>query len=377
MLDLGCGRQGTLGLAWGPMRPAARTLRFCLLAVLLPGRAYAQPTPTDARSTSVALLNEARDLAGAGNATEACRKYAESYSLDAQLDALLPLADCFEQKGKLASAYIAFLDAVDVAQRASDPRGVAADERAKKLRPRLSYLTIDVAQERRLPALSIEHDGFRLGSSGWGVPIPVDPGSHVIAVNAFGYRGWQTTVDIQGEGEAPYVEVPLLEKSSEVEAASPVAPNAIVAPVEPVAAPPAPPAPGPRAKRAKPARKARSGLGRGRSAALVAGGVGVVSLGFGFYFLAKTNSTLSERDGICPSGKGCEPGTNAHLGQLTLQARNQRSAEIGFFALAAAGAAIGAGLWLTSGHHDHPDRAAYLMPVVGPSGGGLMLGGSL
>ena len=84
-----------------------------LSSLLLAASASAQ-TPVDSRAASVAALTEAKRLAAAGNAAEACAKYGESYSLDAQLDALLPLADCFEQSGKLASAYNAFRDAVEV-----------------------------------------------------------------------------------------------------------------------------------------------------------------------------------------------------------------------------------------------------------------------
>jgi hypothetical protein len=365
-----------------PMKPAAQALRLGWLAFLLPGLAFAQ-TPTDARSASVALLNEAKGLAGAGKTAEACAKYAESYSLDAQLDALLPLADCFEQSGKLASAHAAFLDAVEVAQRASDQRWLVADERAKRLRPRLSYLTIDVPQERRLPALSIARDGFRLGSSGWGVPIPIDPGGHVIVVSAYGYRTWQTSVEVRGEGAAPFVEVPLLETASGPEGVRGVAQSAAVEPATPMAtaAPPvvaAAPAPAPHAPARAPAKPpAPSGVARGHVAALVAGGVSVASLGLGFYFLARKQTTLSERDGICPSAKDCAPGTNAHLGRLTVQARNERSGEIACFAAGAAFAAFGAGLWLTAGKPSHSDTAAYVAPVIAPTGGGLMLGGRL
>ncbi len=359
-----------------------RSLRLASLGLLLPRLAFAEPRPTDARSASVALLDEAKRLAAAGKTADACAKYAASYSLDAQLDALLPLADCLEQGGKLASAYAAFHDAVEVAQSVGDQRWAVADERSRRLQPRLSYMTIDVPHERRLPALSIDCDGFRVGSSGWGVPIPVDPGSHVIVVNAYGYRAWQASVDVHAEGDALYVEVPLLEKTPDGAAAtapatSAPAPSVAAAP-PPVATPAPAPALVPRAAAPAPApARVHSGLSRGRVAALVAGGVGVASLGFGFYFLGKTQSTLSERDGICPTSKDCAPGTNAHLGQLTLQARNARSAEIGGFAVAAAAAAIGAGLWLTSGKPSHADHVAYIVPLIAPRVGGLAVGGRL
>jgi len=349
--------------------------RSFLIALVLPGAALAQAAPPDARSASIALLVEAKRLAAAGSAAEACEKYAESYSLDAQLDALLPLADCLEQSGKLARAYAAYQDAVELAKRAGDQRGVAAEARANQLRPRLSYLTVDVPAAYRLPALSVERDGFRLGSSAWGVPIPIDAGTHVILVKAYGYRDWQTTIDVQSEGSAPYVEVPLLEKLPDAATAAPVvSPPVAPAPVVPAAVP-ASPARSP-ATHVPAARTLSSGLAPTRWAALAAGGAGVVGVGIGFYFLAQTRSTLSERDGICPTSKNCAPGTNAHLAVLTRQAINQQRAEIAFFALGGAALAIGAGLWFLP-KSKNGDHAAYLLPMVQPAGGGVVWGGSL
>jgi serine/threonine-protein kinase len=341
------------------------------LWLLLPASAWAQ-VPVDARAASVASLEEGKRLAAAGSSAEACAKYAESYSLDAQLEALLPLADCFEQSGKLASAYNAFRDAVDVAQRTADPRAASADARAQKLRPRLSYLTVEVLQDRRLPALAVERDGFRLGSSAWGVPVPIDPGQHVIAVSAYGYRSWQTTVDVQGEGAAPYVDVPLLEKLPAPE----VAPAALPAPAAP---PPAPATPAPAmSKRPTPAPDPHGNeLPPTRMAAIAAAGAGVVSLGLGVYFLSKKNSTLTERDGICPSGKGCEPGTNARLAVLTQDALGQQRAQIAFMAVGGAALALGGVLWFLPKRKQSDEVANYVLPVLQPSGGGFVFGGRL
>ena len=360
------------------MNSGVVALSISCALLLAPGMALAQSTDVDARAQSVALMREAEQLAIAGNNAEACAKYEASYSLDAQLDALLPWANCLEQSGRLASAYAAFYDAFAIAQRTSDGRGPAAQARADKLRPRLSYLTIDVPQARRLPALSIERDGFRVGTSGWGVPIAVDPGSHLIVVRAYGYREWQTTIEVRSEAAAPYVEVPLLEKLAP-QAAPPVPVPAPVA-AEPVVSPPPPAVVAPPARPAAAPAREPSGLGPKRIAALVAGGVAVVSLGVGIYFAAKTGSTLSERDSICPSSKDCAPGTNARLADLTNKAISSQRTEIVFFVIASASAATGAGLWLygsPSSASAKTERAAVLSPVVYPGGASLLLQGSL
>jgi hypothetical protein len=194
------------------MSAGFRELGVAFAVFLAPYGALAQTLETDARAASVALASEAQQLADRGRPLEACIKYAESYSLDAQLDALLPLADCFEQNGKWASAYAAFLDAVRVARRAGDQRWVLAEQRATALAPRVSYLTIEVSHAVRLPALRVECDGFGLGSSSWGVPLPIDQGHHVLTASAPGDHEWQTTVDVQSAGAASSVEVPQLVK---------------------------------------------------------------------------------------------------------------------------------------------------------------------
>jgi hypothetical protein len=337
----------------------------------------------DARAASLALFQEAEKLAASGDTAGACRRYGDSYSLDPQLEALLRWADCLEKEGKLASAHAAFQDAVALAQRASDPRWSSAEARAKQLRPRLSFITIEVAPERQLSTLSVERDGFRLGSSAWGVPIPIDPGRHTIRASAYGYREWQTTIDVGSDNAAPYVEVPMLERLPDVPAEGGTTPVPSAppppAPPEPVAPVLAPVLPAPASRPVPPDRASSRGLGPTRIAALALGGTGVVALGAGVYFLVQTRSMLSERDGICPSGVMCEPGTNQRLAELTNDARSSQRAE--FICLGLGGAALGAGvaLWLLPARKKPTSapRATFLAPTVHPGGAGVLLQGGL
>lgn len=368
------------------LRCSGRGSRWCsawtlsALVLLAAARVSAQTAPSapaDAQTRALQLLREAEQLSTSGNVTEACDKYRESASLDAQLDALLPWARCLEQNGKLASAYAAYTDAVDVARRHGDPRVTSAVQAATALRPRVSFLTIDVPASHRVSGLSVERDGFRVGSSSWGVPMPIDAGVHVVVVRAFGYRDFLLTLEVKGEAEQPYFEVPQLEKADSAAApavvALPVAaapPAATpVAPAPPPAAAPTPsPTPEPSAK--------SSVLGTKRTIALVAGGAAVAGLGLGTYFLIKTDKTLDERDGICPTSKNCEPGTNQRLAGLTSEARAQQRAEVVFFALAGASAALAAGLWFWPGP-EASDRHTFVAPALSPQAAGLVLGGEL
>ena len=333
------------------------------------GVALAQTAEPDARTQALALLREAEQLASSGSAREACGKYRESASLDAQLDALLPWASCLEGEGKLASAYAAFGDAVEVARRSGDPRLTNAEQAATRLRPRVSFLTVEVPSARRVPGLSVECDGFRVGSSSWGVPLPIDPGPHVVVARAFGYRDFEVTLEVKGEAEQPYLELPQLEKA---EPPAPVEPPPAVVAAAPSASPLQPSRPAAAPKRVAP----RAGLGTTRSIALAAAGVSVVSLGLGFVFRAKVNSKLDERDGICPSGKNCEPGTNQRLASLTLLARENQRVEIAFFVLSGASAALATGLWFWP-RAERKERGSFVAPVLAPGTAGLVWGGRL
>ena len=338
-----------------------------LTALLLAPNVFAQAAAADARASALSLFREAERLATTGDAAGACVKYGESYSLAPELDALLRWGDCLERAGKSASAYLAFRDAGDLAQRTGDARAEAARARAAALRPRLSYLTIEVRAERILPELVVDRDGFRLGSSAWGVPIPIDPGLHTIAVSARGYRSWSMTIEVVGDSAAPYVEVPALELEPEQPAVvAPPPPSEAKAAERPAAAP------------VTPDRRAASTAKASRIAAPVLLGVAVVGAAAGIYYAVETSKTLEQRAGICPSGRDCEPGTNRRLEQLTNQAVASQRSEIICFALAGTSAAIGAGLWLLAPRSAHAKpRAARVTPIVHPSGGALLLQGEL
>lgn len=351
------------------------------LALLLTSHAFAQPTTLDAPGASVQLFQEAEQLAASGNSAAACRKYGESYSLEPRLDSLLRWGDCLEVAGKLASAYQAFADAGELAKRNADPRAASAQARAGALRPRLSFLTVEVPKDRALPSLVLERDGFRIGSSAWGMPQPIDPGSHTIVARAPGYRSFSTTVDVAAEGTALVVEVPALEQGED---APPVA--AAVA-VEPPAPPPAPevaplavtPAPAAPAPASPTTDRGPSNTTKiARVAAPVMLGVAAVSAGLGVYFWADRSDILEQRDAICPTSRDCEPGTNARLASMTAEASDSQRAAVVGFALAGTAAAIGAGLWLLpTDDAKRKPRTARVVPLVAAEGGGLLLLGEL
>src|SRR5882672_3885016 len=181
-----------------------------------------------------ALFDEARTLMKSKRFEEACPKLAESQRLDPGIGTQFRLADCYEQQGKLASAWAGFLDVASVAAAAGQAdREKAARGRATHLESRLPKLTIVVPAANRAPGLEIKRDGLAIGEAQWGSAVPMDPGDHQIVVGAPGKREFTGQVSLR-EGAPTTFNVPPLEPapggSAEVAPVPVVAPAAAAVP---------------------------------------------------------------------------------------------------------------------------------------------------
>ena len=160
------------------------------------------------------MFRQGRTLLAAGKTTEACTAFEESERLEAAPTTLLNLASCREKNGQLATAWGLFLQAERDTRNASDPSGqqmhVIAAERAQKLEPRVSKLSINVPQSTQRNTLEIERDKQRIDQAMWNRSLPTDGGTYVITASAPGARTWSTSVTIGAEGDAKIVNVPEL-----------------------------------------------------------------------------------------------------------------------------------------------------------------------
>src|SRR5450631_2539890 len=116
-------------------------------AVLLPtGHARADA------GTAQALFDEGKRLMQAGKLDEACPKLQKSFEIDPAGGTLLHLASCFEQAGKLASAWLRYNDALSMAKRDHrKDREDAARGKVADLEPRLARLHLVVPDASRVP----------------------------------------------------------------------------------------------------------------------------------------------------------------------------------------------------------------------------------
>lgn len=156
------------------------------------------------------LFTEAKRLQATGNLAEACKAFAASQKADPSPATLMNLGDCYQKNQQLASAWAAYV-MVERQVRGDGRYGAMADiaaSRAAALEPRLSLLTINVADDVRVEGLTVSRDGVEIEAGAWNMSLPIDGGSHVITGRAPGHEPWSTTVTASPEGDRVAVEVP-------------------------------------------------------------------------------------------------------------------------------------------------------------------------
>jgi hypothetical protein len=244
-------------------RRAVRSLLVVCALVISGARPAAADGPTaEDQALSTTLFREAKVLLDAGKVPEACRKLEESQRLNPAAGTLLNLAVCHEKEGKTATAWAEYRQARLIAEREQrDDRLELIDERLQVLEPQLSKLVIEVAPSVDRPALEVTLDGRVLRRPVWGTLMPVDPGEHVVEARAPGSKPWRAQVSVAANAAVETAAVPAWEDES---------PPATAVPLAVLKTPDTSPVPSPGR--------------RGRTAALIAGGVGVAGLAVGTVF---------------------------------------------------------------------------------------------
>jgi hypothetical protein len=308
---------------------------------------------------ATALFDQGRKLMQQGKYAEACPKLAESERLAPSGGTLLNLADCYEHTGQTASAWAAWKDAAARANAAGksdvEKRAVA---RAAALEPNLAKLAISVDPASDVPGLEVKRDGVKVGHAEFGVPIPVDPGTHVIDATAPNKEPFSGKVDVAPKQANATLAVTLVD-----------APQAAPTPT-PATAPAATPATT-TATPATPEQPTSSWSGQ-KTVALIVGGVGVVGIGVGsaFGLIAKSKNDQALQN--------CRTSTLCSQQGLDLTDDAKHAATVSTIAFVAGGVVLAGGivLWLTAPSSSPSTTGLRFEPLVGTSLGGGALSGS-
>jgi hypothetical protein len=172
-------------------RPRTIAGALTLAALLVSGGAPAQTDPVAATE----LFKQGRDAVVRNDHATACPLFEESNRLDARVGTLLNLADCEERIGKLAEALQHWHQAIQLGTATNDRRAEEARSRQAALDARVPRLTIHLA-DGAPRSMELRRNGVPLGRAAMGVPLPLNPGEHVVEARAPGYepRRFRVTV---------------------------------------------------------------------------------------------------------------------------------------------------------------------------------------
>jgi hypothetical protein len=289
-----------------------------------------------------ALFDRAMADFNAGKLDTACPGFEESYRLDPRPGSLFTVATCHAKAGRSATAVARYKDYLKVyatltptQQRAQKGRDKAAEDAIAELEPQVAKLTVTLRAGAPADAV-VKRDGVALGGPSLGVPLPVDPGDHVVSVERPGSPPREERVHLAA-GEARSLEL--------------AAPDAAAPPETPPATPPpeasAPPS---------------------RTAAYVAFGVGGASLAASLILGAVVLGKKSTVNQNC-TGHDCNTiGKEAADTGETLAAVSTVTFGVGL-AAAAAGTAI-----LLLQPKVKPATGLRLRPIVAASPSGAFVG---
>jgi hypothetical protein len=287
-----------------------------------------------------ALFESGKAAMDHGDLVTACRDLSESLKLDHAAGTLLNLGECEARSGKLATALAHYREGrAGLAD--GDFRVAFAEEKIASLSKRAPRLAVEVSGERA-PGARVTLDGAVLPDTSLGVPLPIDPGTHVAAL----------------EGDPPLrVSVTLAEGDTKsvalVQARAPAPAPA------PALAPPS-----------APADEGSHGASQ-RFAGAVALGSGAVALVVGAVLgvTAKITYDSASSPSNCPNGPascdaaGVSGGSTAHT---------EATVSTVLFVAAGVLGATGGVLYLTA----PSERRVGLVPAVDGHGAGFLLRGT-
>lgn len=163
------------------------------------------------------LFREGRAASEQRDYLTACAKFRESNRLDPAVGTLFNIADCEDKLGRLATAWTLFQE---VAQRLAtdDDRRAIALKRVQALEPRVPRLSVHLAASGRSD-VTVRRDGVVLGAASLDTALPVNPGEHVVVVEAPGTQPAQFQSSV-GEGERAQIAVSIGAASTDVEKTS-------------------------------------------------------------------------------------------------------------------------------------------------------------
>jgi len=310
------------------------------------------PVASADTSKADALFKKGKKLLGEGKFAQACAAFEASQRAEPTIGTLLNVARCYEEWGKLSTAYDTYAEALRQAEADSDDRADRIKERVEAIEPTVPTLVIRA--DSRPVDLVVRLDGKGLAIGELNVPRRLDPGDHAVEYGIG--DGPRKRVEVALEASAH--ETVTLDNLAAMQAGGPVEEELEPKDDEPVD---------------EPEVDAHPGRGR-RILGVSVGAAGLVGIGISSWIVLAARSDY--RDSIarhCNADKMCD-----ELGLVQTKAARHR-ANIGtvVFGVGLAAVATGVVLYLTAPSAPaKSERALHLVPVVTPDATGVALSGA-
>lgn len=144
--------------------------------------------------TAEALFQSGREALDGGDFRLACERFEESYRLEPTAGTALNLGNCRERLGQLAAAWQRFREAAEKLP-SGDSRVGVATARAAALESKIPKLTLRAPEGSE--DWQILRDGSAVGPASLNLPLPLDPGSHLIEVRAPNRSPWREHIELE------------------------------------------------------------------------------------------------------------------------------------------------------------------------------------
>jgi tetratricopeptide (TPR) repeat protein len=155
-----------------------------------------------------ALFEDGRKYLAQKEYALACTAFEQSHASDPAIGTQLNIALCYEQWGKLASAYRAYVEAERLAEAKKDSRAAGARKKMDEIAPKVPHLTFTIPDDVD-PSTVFLFDGKEIEAAKLKDDLLVDAGKHTVDARVPGRPGKVTAVEVMdGERRNITIEVP-------------------------------------------------------------------------------------------------------------------------------------------------------------------------
>jgi len=151
------------------------------------------------------LFDDGRRYLGQKEYALACTAFEQSQAADPAIGTQLNIALCYENWGKTASAYRAYLESEKLAIARGDTRASGARKKVDELAPKVPHLTFTIPDDAD-PSTVFLFDGKEIDPAKLREDLLVDAGKHTVDARVPGKPGKVTEVDIK-DGERKNISV--------------------------------------------------------------------------------------------------------------------------------------------------------------------------